>query len=160
MIWNHIRARRRRHTPSVTTTRGCGGMSSRGSGSWPALRSATGVQGAVPGGRRRGRDGSRAVGKPDKTPLCNVICGYFRAPGKVAWSAGSRLKTVLLRLNCRSIAKLLPNAVFAGQTKSCISKDLLGAAIQLLQLEPQSPCRCRLPTYPTIAATPSSDVKR
>ncbi len=123
---NHIRARRRRQTASVTSG-GCG-MSSRGNGSWLALRSERRARGSVPGGKQRGKDGSAAVGKPDKTTLCNVFCGHFCAPGKVACNPRSRLQIALLRLNWRSIAKLLPKAVFACQTKWCISKDLPRAA--------------------------------
>jgi len=103
-------------------------MSSRGNGSWLALRSERRARGSVPGGRQREKDGSVAVGKPDKTTLCDVVRGHFCAPGKVAWNPRPRLQTALLRLNCPSIAKLLPNAVFACQTKWCISKDLPRAA--------------------------------
>ena len=97
-------------------------MSSGGRESWPAFRSDGRL--AFVSSDNRGRIGSKAVGKPDKTPLFDLVRKHVWAPGTFMRTLQSLLQTALLRLNCLFILKLLPTPRFCRMRKWCISKNL------------------------------------
>ena len=100
-------------------------MSSRGRGSWRALQSDGRVLAFVQvviGGRV----GSKAVGKPDKTTLFNLVRRLFCAPGTIPRTPQSRLQTALLRLNRPSISKLQPNTLFWPKRNGAFPKTCPG----------------------------------
>jgi hypothetical protein len=118
--------------------RGGGGMSSRRRRSWPAFRSDRRVLAFVPG-NDRGSVGSKAVGKPDKTPLFDLVRKHFWAPGTILRPLQSCLQTALLRIKRPSITELQPTRCFSVRGNGAFPKTCAGLAAQELRLDPPLP---------------------
>jgi hypothetical protein len=91
-------------------------MSSRGTRSWPAFRSDGRVLRFVTSENRLSV-GSKAVGKPDKTPLFDLVRQHFWSPRAILRALRSRLQTALLQINRSPIAKLQPNTLSCRRAK-------------------------------------------
>jgi hypothetical protein len=131
----YIRARRRQQTPSATTIGGGRGMSSCRRRNWPAFRSDRRVLALVPG-NDRGSVGSKAVGKPDKTPLFDLVRKHFCAPGTILRPFQSRLQTALRRINRPSIAKLQPTRRLAVRGNGAFPRTCPGQARTVASIGP------------------------
>jgi hypothetical protein len=126
-------------------------MSSRGRGSWSAFRSDRRVLALVPG-NDRGSVGSKAVGKPDKTPLFDLVRKQFWAPGTILRPLQSRLRTALLRINRPSIAKLQPKRRLAVRGNGAFPRTCLGQARTVASIGPGFARHPFLPAFPRLPA--------
>jgi hypothetical protein len=125
-------------------------MSSRGRGSWPAFRSDRRL--AFVSSDNRGTVGSKAVGKPDKTPLFDLVRKHFWAPGTILRALQSRLQTALLRINRPSIAKLQPTRRFAVRGSCAFPKTCPGQARTVASIGPGFARHPFLPACPRLRA--------
>lgn len=100
-------------------------MSSRGRGSWLAVRSDGSVLAFFPG-NNCGGVGSKAVGNPDKTTLFDLVRKHFWASEPNVRALQSCLQTASLRLNSPSIANSSPIACFAVKRNGAYVKTCHG----------------------------------